>query len=580
MHLLSKAMDPAFWQGVREKECYRAYREELLALYAKHCESDLICDLKYSEYKLYWTTGNRSIYERSYFDRRLALSAAALLALIYPDEEKYLTRTCDLLFCICNEYSWCLPAHQGALDKVDSTRIDLFAAESGFTLAEIYTMLGARLDPLIKNRILCELDRRIFTPFLEKEPYRDAFWEGAPHNWAAVCMGSVACTLMLIRPDTARELIPRFERTMTTYLGGLSDDGICSEGVGYWHYGFGFFAVYADMVRTFTNGAVDWFKNDKVRLVATFMQKMYLSGMTTVSYADGSRSNRYLLGLLHYLKDEYPDDILVYAPEYSYNYDSCGRFCFWLRCATWLNEETYYHPAPIDSQMTYYAPLLQWMVCKRATYGFSAKGGSNAELHNHNDVGSFIFAKDGVQCLCDLGSGAYTRQYFDSKQRYTILECSSRGHSVPIIGGAEQIVSGEGHLQALQGTEQYVGGAAHTRDVVYEDGVLTMDIALAYRAPGLENLQRTFACADDHVTLTDEVIYRGEGAVVERLVSLFEPQQLDECTLKVGTATVTFDPSVCTYALHSEPTTATGQPCYMMDFTLKAGAEKVEFVMR
>ena len=63
----------------------------------------------------------------------------------------------------------------------------------------------------------------------------------------------------------------------------------------------------------------------------------------------------------------------------------------------------------------------------------------------------------------------YTRQYF-GKERYTILECSSRSHSVPLIGGCEQVVSGTGHLQALQETEQYVGGAAHTRDVTYADG--------------------------------------------------------------------------------------------------------------
>ncbi len=580
MKLLGKAMDASFWQRVRENECYRTYREELLSLYRDECTREVIPDLKYSEYKLYWTTGNRNIYENHYFARRRALSSAALLSLIYPDESNYPEKLQDLLFCICNEYSWCLPAHQGALDTLDSTRIDLFAAETGFALAEIYTLLEARLDPLIKSRIRYELDRRIFIPFLEKEPYRDAFWEGAPHNWAAVCMGSVACSLMLLRPDTARELIPRFERTMTTYLGGLSDDGICSEGVAYWHYGFGFFTVYADMVRTFTGGEVDWFANEKVKLVSTFMQKMYLSGMATVSYADGSRANRYHLGLLHRLKTEYPDDVLVYSPEYSYIHDHCARFCLILRSATWLDEEIYRSPAPINTDVTYYAPLLQWMVVKRPTYGFSAKGGSNAELHNHNDVGSFIFAKDGVQCLCDIGSGAYTRQYFDSKLRYTILECSSRSHSVPLIGGNEQIVSGEGHLQALQGSEQYVGGAAHTREVTCADGVFSMDIALAYRASGLERLQRTFACAEDHITLTDEVIYHGEGAVVERLVSLFEPEQLDECTLKVGTATVTFDPAACDYALHSEPLTTTGKPCYLMDFTLKAGVEKITFVMR
>ena len=58
------------------------------------------------------------------------------------------------------------------------------------------------------------------------------------------------------------------------------------------------------------------------------------------------------------------------------------------------------------------------------------------------------------------------------------------------------------------------------------------------------------------------------------------PIALDDHTLRVGTATVTFDPALCDYALHSEPLTSTGKPCYMMDFTLKTGVEKVAFVIR
>ena len=114
-HILRKANDAAFWQDVREKDCYRRFREELLQLYRDNCEDTVIPDLKYSEYKLYWVTGDRATYENNYFARRRAISAAALLALLYPENETYIEKAQDLLFCICNEYSWCLPAHQGAL---------------------------------------------------------------------------------------------------------------------------------------------------------------------------------------------------------------------------------------------------------------------------------------------------------------------------------------------------------------------------------------------------------------------------------------------------------------------------------
>ena len=127
------------------------------------------------------------------------------------------------------------------------------------------------------------MDRRIFKPYRAAEPY--SWWETGTANWTAVCSGSVACAFMLMRPDLAKELLPRFERSMEHYLSGFADDGICTEGCGYGQYGFGFFTVYADMVQRFTNGECDWFKNEKVKTVATFLQKTFLSGNACAAFS-------------------------------------------------------------------------------------------------------------------------------------------------------------------------------------------------------------------------------------------------------------------------------------------------------
>ena len=42
----------------------------------------------------------------------------------------------------------------------------------------------------------------------------------------------------------------------------------------------------------------------------------------------------------------------------------------------------------------------------------AAKGGSNAESHNHNDVGSFIAYYDSAPVLVDPSCGTYTKQTF------------------------------------------------------------------------------------------------------------------------------------------------------------------------
>ena len=181
MNLLGKGMDPEFWKGVREKKCFETYRNELHKLWNERCENVPIYALKYSDYKMYWNSGNRSVYEGTYFTRRLAMDCSTLLALIYPEEEKYINRVMDQVYAICDEYSWCLPAHQGALEPNFNTKIDLFAAETGFALAEVYTLLGDRLEPLIRNRIMAEFKRRILIPYSTKEVANG--WEKCYNNY-------------------------------------------------------------------------------------------------------------------------------------------------------------------------------------------------------------------------------------------------------------------------------------------------------------------------------------------------------------------------------------------------------------
>lgn len=413
MSLLGRACDKEFWATVREKDCYSRFRDENLNLWNKFCEGKDIPELTYSLFKIYFDTGSRSEYESVYFNRRLRMNAATFLSLMYPEEEKYFNYLCDLIFAVCNEYTWCLPAHYNQADNDKSLMVDLFAAETGFALAEIYTMLKDRLDPLIAARIEKEIDRRIIEPYATR--LNRLWWESCTNNWAAVCAGSVGCAVMLMFPERYPELGERLGETMECYLRGFADDGFCVEGSGYWHYGFGFFTVYADMVKKFTGGEIDYFVRPKVRAISTYIQKMFLSGRTSVSFADSGTYLSYQIGLVHYLKGVYPDDVVVYDRSLSYNYDGCARFCLHLRSALWYREEFDTSALPNDS-CAFYAEGAQWYIKKTSAYGFAAKGGHNKEPHNHNDVGSFIFAKGGVQILANPRHGKILQGVFQPRQ--------------------------------------------------------------------------------------------------------------------------------------------------------------------
>ncbi|MBQ9116647.1 MAG: heparinase II/III family protein [Clostridia bacterium] len=549
MNLLGRAASPEFWQEVREDEAYRPYREELLQLWEKNC-AEPIYALKYSEFKLYGVTGDRSVFQAPYYLRRRALNTSALLSMIYPEEEKYITRLMDQIFAICDEYTWVIPAHQpDLLTMAKSDHLDLFACETAYALSEIYTLLGDRLEPLIRDRIRVEVDRRLITPIMEGKKFG---WMKARHNWNAVCSGSMGCAFMLMRPDLFPQIKPMLDESMEYYPSGLGDDGICAEGFHYWHYGFGFFTTYADMVRTFTEGETDYFKREKVKQVAMFIQRMYLNGKATVTFSDGGQTEWHL-GILHYLKNEYPDDVVLPPLEYSYNQDACGRWCWHLRAALWLKKEFLTPEAPKPAS-TYYAQDMKWLVHKAPKYGFAIKSGHNAEPHNHNDVGAFILAVNGRQIVTDPGPGPYSKQYFAAETRYQTVQCSSRSHSVPIIGGVYQ----------KEGA-QYV-----SENTVFENGVFSADIAKAYPVEGLSSFVREVSFTEDTVNLRDSFVYTGEGDVIDRISVNPKPTVGEAGEILLGEVTLKYDPAKYTVAINSEAVNDK-RTLYYIDFKPNAG---------
>ncbi len=559
MSLLGRACDKEFWAEVREKDCFARFRDENFAIWNNFCEGREIPELRYSDYKLFSVTGSRSEYEAAYFNRRLRMNACTFLSLMYPEEEKYFSYLCDILFAVCNEFSWCLPAHYGDIAKDNHRFIDLFAAETGFALAEIYTMLCDRFEPLIAERIKNEIDRRIIEPYATK--LNKLWWEKCENNWAAVCVGSVGCAVMLMRPERFPELRERIEATMECYLRGFADDGFCVEGCGYWHYGFGFFTVYADMVKNFSGGEIDYFTRPKVRAIATYIQKMFLSGSTSVSFADSGTSLRYHVGLVHYLKSLYPDDVAVYDRKFSYNHDGCARFCLHLRSALWYREE-YDTSALPDDRCAFLAEGAQWFIKKTPAYGFAAKGGNNKEPHNHNDIGSFIFAKNGIQILADPGTGKYCKDYFKEK-RYTFFHARSLGHSLPIIGGEEQ----------------KAGCEFAARNVRVDGDDFVLDIAPAYGIAELSSLERRFSFTETSLRVTDSFGYSGTGEICERIVCLREPKEIGNGKISVLDSILTYDADAISSVVIEKHTFDGSADCYTVDLHLRSDKKDFSYLI-
>ncbi len=121
-----------------------------------------------------------------------------------------------------------------------------------------------------------------------------------------------------------------------------------------------------------------------------------------------------------------------------------------------------------------------------AGFFVAAKGGHNAESHNHNDVGTFIVYVDGKPVVVDAGVETYRRQTF-SPQRYEIWTMQSGYHTLlPTFVMA-------GHSRLLW---QAPGRSFAARSVRYqqsqEEAMLTLDLGGAYPCEaGIRQWNRT-----------------------------------------------------------------------------------------
>lgn len=519
MNLLGKAIDPKFWAQVKDNPDCKDALDAIWRAYNECCIGE-IETTKFSKFRLFKDVGDRNAYQEVFFKRQHRMYTMAFMCLIYPENEKYLELLQDTIWEICDLYVWALPAHIENIEVNDNCELDLDATTMAMALAIIKTVLGERLHPLIKSRIDHEIDRRVIKPFMKKRWH----WEYRQNNWTSVCAGAVGCTVMLNRPELFELVRDRLNEDMQDYLRSYRDDGVCVEGPGYWSYGFGYFIEYAEMQRTFTNGKYDLLKDEKIKKISMFLQKLFLDKDIVVNYGDCGSNVTVPAGFMYGLKTLYPNDVelpprerLTIEPHY---FPAC------LRAFTYCDPS--FVSAGISKNAEYYMGDCGWFVKRTPKYGIGARGGSNGESHNHNDVGSFILSVDNKQVLIDMGGRPYTRQYFEDGTRYTFLETSSRGHNTPIINSKYQA---------------NIPGAHSTTS--FENGVFSVDFRSAYDAPELKKLVRNYSFSDTGVTVCDVFSLDSEATFTERLVSYVEPK-IDGGCVDYGAITVNFDPSKAT----------------------------------
>jgi len=520
--------DREAWDKLAELDAYKAQvkrAEELLTQPIPEQPDDLF--LEYSR------TGNRTHWQSVSGQRRGRL-APLVLAECVEDKGRFIPAIEELVAALCAERTWVMPAHDGKLlnFRGETINIDLASSALAWNLSLADYLLADRLPAATRNTLRDSVARFVLQPY--KDMYTGArgvdWWMKTTNNWNAVCLAGVtgAALAQIESREERAAVVSAAEVYSRNFLNGFTPDGYCSEGLGYWNYGFGHYVLLAETVRQATAGGVDLLALAQARAPATFGANIQIIGGVAPAFADCGVNagpaastmyfvNRYLgLGLPRY---DSLDPSQVPGSLFEMMLFSCPNGASEAKPAdatdtgpgirTWFSDAGILIGRPARDS-----------ACK---LGVALKGGHNAEHHNHNDVGSYVVVVENRPVLLDPGAETYTARTFSSR-RYESKLLNSLGHPVPVI--AEQ----------LQKAGRKYEAKVLATDLTDKADTLRLDLSAAYDVPGLKKLERTFVYsreAEGSLTVTDQVQFETPQSFETALLTRGEWKQQEDGSLVV-----------------------------------------------
>ena len=532
------------WESlsIEKREALLAWGEEAKAGYPM---------LTATQFLAFSRSGSRLAYETPYFERRRILMGAVLAECV-KDDGSFLDAVVDGIWCICEESSWVISAHNGSdhpgakpmnkrpLPNVTNPYIDLFAAQTSALLSDALYLLEDKLNsvsPLIVRRVRLEIEKRILHPFMMRD---DFWWMGLTRhdvcNWTPWIVSNVLVTAALGIQDRLRlaSMVRRSLLMVDRWLDVVPEDGGCDEGAGYFNMAGASLLDCLESVFLATDGCVSFYHEPHIRAIGTFPLKAHISGAYFLNFADcdampkmdGERIHQYglrtenepLAALGAWLHKQ---DMKVNPPARPLDTPQMHRTLLKLFAdIPSRNDE------PVHEVFEEFKDLQ--VFCWRRNGLFAAvKGGHNGENHNHNDVGTLIVYADGEPQIVDMGNKVYTAVTF-GPDRYTLDNTRSKNHNVPLIGDLEQ----------------HAGRAYGARCVCADEHGASMDIAGAYPASaGVRSLNRSLAVKGDGIEVSDEVQLETPQEITWVFMLRHKPL-IAEGSIRFGKLVMAYDPAL------------------------------------
>lgn len=270
------------------------------------------------------------------------------------------------------------------------------------------------------------------------------FSDEIPGNWTPWCCACLTTAAAVFEKDYNKlaEIIQTYTKCVSRYLYYYPDDGYCMEGPTYFSVAVGNVFYMSNIFdQLYPKGMKQFYSDQKVRNMFEFIANVSIkNSLVTFSDSGSNSAETYRTsGFIKCCAEAINSDKLRQLGNQQPNGKNLGYWQFFhlsVLLMTLFDTTNYTAVADSDDSEIYcYEDKL--MVFKSDKLAVSLKGGTNAEYHNHNDLGHFSIWNKGEIIIADAGGGLYNKEYF-SVNRYKIWNTRAKGHNAIVFDDIEQ----------------------------------------------------------------------------------------------------------------------------------------------
>ncbi|MCJ7447257.1 MAG: heparinase II/III-family protein [Bacteroidales bacterium] len=400
-------------------------------------------------------------------DRRQSVYSACSNALInlvmgelVEGKGRFIDQIINAVWYYSEQTWWGWSAHLGSqkagagLPDINDPYVDLGVGEVTSNLSWTYYLFKEEFDkihPLIAKRLLQEITDKSLTPYFVRDDFGYmGFKGGRPNNWNPWVNYNMLTSYLLIETDPVKKVaeVQKIINSLDKFLNGYSDDGGCDEGPSYWGAAGALLYESLEILKNLTDGKFDVFDDPLVQNIGKYFYKVNIHAPYFINFADADATTGGNGSIVYRYGKAINDPVMQEFGAYLAKLNNWGERSLGGKIGDQIKNlglindiRSAKGKEALVADFWFPDTEVAGARDKEGSYMgffFGAKGGFNAESHNHNDIGSCLMYFDGKPCLIDLGREEYVAKTFSSR-RYEIWTMQSGFHNLPVINGTDQM---------------------------------------------------------------------------------------------------------------------------------------------